>query len=301
MKLNYDRNSKNPTYFIQMGIRNGKKVTTKNVVRIGKHSELLEITDDPLSYAKKQVEEYNKKLKEEKVEMTTTINFDEKVKNKGSVASESLCKNIGYFVLKQIYSDLDLKSFFENTCKDKKITFNPNLINMALTMLRILDPGSKLYSQRKLSSLYGDIDFPYQNIPRFMDILEENYDNYLSFLFNASNNVIQRNTSICYFDCTNFYFEKEQEDEDYFDDVTGELIKGLLKYGISKEHRPNPIVQMGLFMDGDGIPLSMCINSGSDNESLCAVPAEKEMLKMFKKKDIIYCSDAGLGYKNARL
>ena len=301
MKLNYDRNSKNPTYFIQMGIRNGKKVTTKNVVRIGKHSELLEITDDPLSYAKKQVEEYNKKLKEEKVEMTTTINFDEKVKNKGSVASESLCKNIGYFVLKQIYSDLDLKSFFENTCKDKKITFNPNLINMALTMLRILDPGSKLYSQRKLSSLYGDIDFPYQNIPRFMDILEENYDNYLSFLFNASNNVIQRNTSICYFDCTNFYFEKEQEDEDYFDDVTGELIKGLLKYGISKEHRPNPIVQMGLFMDGDGIPLSMCINSGSDNESLCAVPAEKEMLNMFKKKDIIYCSDAGLGYKNARL
>ena len=66
MKLNYDRNSKDPTYFIQMGIRNGKKVTTKNVARIGKHSELLKITDDPLAYAKKQVEEYNKKIKEEK-------------------------------------------------------------------------------------------------------------------------------------------------------------------------------------------------------------------------------------------
>ena len=301
MKLNYDRKSKNPTYFIQMGIRNGKKVTTKNVVRIGKHSELLKITDDPLAYAKKQVEEYNKKLKEEKVEMNMTIDFEEKVKNKGDIASESLCKNIGYFVLKQIYSDLNLKAFFNKVCKDKKVVFDPNQINMALTMLRILDPGSKLYSQRKLSSLYGDVDFAYQAIPRFMDILEENYEDYLAHLFDASNDIIKRNTSVCYFDCTNFYFEKEQEDEDYFDDVTGELIKGLLKYGISKEHRPNPIVQMGLFMDGDGIPLSMCINSGSDNESLCAVPAEREMLKMFKNKDIIYCSDAGLGYKNTRV
>ena len=105
---------------------------------------------------------------------------------------------------------------------------------------------------------------------------------------------------MCYFDCTNFYFEKESEDEDVYDEITGELIEGLLKYGVSKEHRPNPIVQMGLFMDADGIPLSMCINPGSDNESLCAVPTEKKMLKMFENKDIIYCSDAGLGYNDTR-
>lgn len=120
-------------------------------------------------------------------------------------------------------------------------------------------------------------------------------------ILEASNNIIKRNTSVCYFDCTNFYFEKEEEDEDTIDDVTGEVIKGLLKYGVSKEHRPNPIVQMGLFKDGDGIPLSMCINPGSDNESLCAVPAETKMLKMFEDKDIIYCSDAGLGYANTRI
>lgn len=89
-------------------------------------------------------------------------------------------------------------------------------------------------------------------------LLEEHYDEYLSFLFDSSNTVIKRNTSVCYFDCTNFYFEIEEEDEDVYDDVTGELIKGLLKYGVSKEHRPNPIAQMSLFMDGDGIPLSMC-------------------------------------------
>ena len=301
MKLYYDRKSKDPTYFIQMGIRNGKKTTTKNIARIGKHSELLSITDDPLTYALKQVDEYNKKLNEEKVTYTQTIDFNEKIINNGDIASKSLCKNIGYLVLNKIYSDLDLKEFFESICKDKKITFDPNLINMALTTLRILDPGSKLYSQSKLNTLYGDIDFSYQAIPRYMDILEENYNEYLSFLFKSSNKIIKRNTSVCYFDFTNFYFEKESEDEDIYDDVTNELIKGLLKYGVSKEHRPNPIVQMGLFMDGDGIPLSMSINSGSDSESINAVPSEKELIKMFKDKDIIYCSDAGLGYTNTRV
>ena len=301
MKLNYDRKSHDPTYFIQVGIRNGKKVTTKNIVRIGKHSELEAITDDPLEYAKQKVAEYNKKIKEEKVDINITVNFDEKVIHKGNIISESLAKNIGYFELKQIYSELKLSDFFDKVCKGKKITFDPNQINMVLSVLRTIDPGSKLYSHSKLSSLYGDFDFPYQAISKYMDILEENYDEYLAYLFDSSNNVIKRNTSICYFDCTNFYFEKEEEDEDTYDDVTGELIKGLLKYGVSKEHRPNPIVQMGLFMDGDGIPLSMCINPGSDNESLCAVPAEQKMLKMFKNKDIIYCSDAGLGYTNTRI
>ena len=301
MKLYYDRKSKDPTYFIQMGIRNGRKTTTKNIVRIGKHSELLSITDDPLAYALKQVDEYNKKLNEEKVTYTQTIDFNEKIINNGDTSSSSLCKNIGYLVLNKIYSDLDLKEFFESICKDKKITFDPNLINMALTTLRILDPGSKLYSQSKLNTLYGDIDFSYQAIPKYMDILEENYNEYLSFLFKSSNKIIKRNTSVCYFDFTNFYFEKESEDIDVYDDVTNELIKGLLKYGVSKEHRPNPIVQMGLFMDGDGIPLSMSINSGSDNESINAVPSEKELIKMFKDKDIIYCSDAGLGYTNTRV
>ena len=301
MKLYYDRKSKDPTYFIQMGIRNGKKTTTKNIVRIGKHSELLSITDDPLAYALKQVDEYNKKLSEEKVTYTQTIDFNEKIINNGDIASKSLCKNIGYLVLNKIYSDLDLKKFFEKVCKGRKVTFNLNLINMALTTLRILDPGSKLYSQSKLNTLYGDIDFPYQAIPKYMDILEENYNEYLSFLFKSSNKIIKRNTSVCFFDCTNFYFEKESEDEDVYDDITGELIKGLLKYGVSKEHRPNPIVQMGLFMDGDGIPLSMSINSGSDSESINAVPSEKELIKMFEDKDIIYCSDAGLGYTNTRV
>lgn len=301
MKLNYDRKSKDPTYFIQVGIRNGKKVTTKNVERIGKHSELLKITDDPLEYARQKVKEYNDNLKNSRVEYNITIHFDDKVINRGNIVSSSTCRNIGYLYLKEIYSSLKLSGFFEKVCSDRRIAFHPDMINMVLAFSRILDPGSKLHTLKNLSHFYGDFDFSHQDILRFMDILEENYDEYLSHLFESSNKVIKRNTSVCYFDCTNFYFEKETEDEDVYDEITGELIKGLLKYGVSKEHRPNPIVQMGLFMDADGIPLSMCINPGSDNESLCTVPAEKKMLKMFENKDIIYCADAGLGYNDARV
>jgi len=133
-----------------------------------------------------------------------------------------------------------------------------------------------------------------------MDILQNNYDNYLEHLFLNSGNIVKRNTSVCYFDCTNYYFESESEDDEYVDKATGEILKGLRKYGPSKEHRPNPIVQMGLFMDGNGIPISMCINSGSDNEQKCAVPLEEKIVKMFKGKRFIYCADAGLGSLDIR-
>ena len=109
-----------------------------------------------------------------------------------------------------------------------------------------------------------------------------------------------RDTSVCYLDCTNYYFEVETYDDDYVDEVTGEIIKGLRKYGPSKEHRPNPLVEMGLFMDANGIPLSMCIAPGSENEQTLAIPLEKKLTKMLEGKRFIYCADAGLGSINIR-
>jgi transposase len=133
-----------------------------------------------------------------------------------------------------------------------------------------------------------------------MDILADNLDSYLEHLFVNSNNIVPRNTAVCYYDCTNYYFEVETEDEDYVDTVTGEIIKGLRKYAVSKDHRPNPVVQMGLFMDGNGIPISMCIHPGSDNEQKSAIPLEKKISRMFQGKPFIYCADAGLGSFNIR-
>lgn len=300
MKLNYDRKSKDPTYFIQMGIRNGKKTTTKNVKRIGKHSELLAITSDPLAYAKKQVEEFNREYQEGKIDMSLKVNFNEKLSASDNVASKSTLLNIGYFFLQKIYGDLKLKDFFRTVQDNSKVSFDCNDINRFLSFSRILDPRSKLGTFDRLDSYYEKPSFEYQHILRFLDVLQENYDEYLEHLFLNSGNIVKRNTSVCYFDCTNYYFECEDEDDEYVDEVTGEILKGLRRYGPSKEHRPNPIVQMGLFMDGNGIPISMCINPGSDNEQKCAIPLEQKITKMFKGKRFIYCADAGLGSLDIR-
>ena len=301
MKLWYDRKSKDPTYFVQLGIRNGKKTTTKNIARIGRHSDLLKITDDPLSYAKEQVIKYNEEAKKNnQVSLELKVNFAEKLKASGSVVSSSSRLNIGYFFLQKLYHDLEIRSFFETVTAGSKITFAPDLINRFLTCSRILHPDSKLGTHQHLENFYERPQFDYVHILRTMDILEEHYDEYISHLFEKSNNIIKRNTSVCYYDCSNYYFETETEDEDYVDEVTGETVKGLRKYGPSKEHRPNPIVEMGLFMDSDGIPLSMCITSGSDNEQTTAIPLEKKLTKMFGKKKFIYCADAGLGSLHIR-
>lgn len=301
MKLNYDRKSKDPTYFIQKGYRNGKKVTTKNIARIGKHSELLKITDDPLAYAREQVAKYNEEEKNNNtVSMEVKFNFAEKIKATSRPASSSTNSNIGYFFLQQLYHDLQISSFFQEITKNSKITFDPNDVNRFLTFARVLEPDSKLGTYDHLDRYFEHPEFEYVHMLRTMDILQEHYSEYMNHLFTYSNNIVKRNTSVCYYDCSNYYFEIETDDEDYVDEVTGEIIKGLRKYGPSKEHRPNPIVEMGLFMDADGIPLSMCITHGSANEQTTAVPLEKELTKMFNGKKFIYCADAGLGSLDIR-
>lgn len=301
MKLYYDRNSKDPAYFIQMGIRNGKKTTTKNVARIGKHSELLKITDDPLAYANEQVKKYNEEYKKQnKVSLEIKVDFDKKIKAANAPASKSSLLNIGYFFLQQFYHGLDIGSFFKTITADMKNEFDPDLVNRFLTYSRILHPDSKLGTHQHLSRYYEQPGFDYVHILRTMDIMQEHYEEYISHLFNASCRIVKRDTSVCFYDCSNYYFEIESDDEDYTDEVTGEIVKGLRKYGPSKEHRPNPIVEMGLFIDKDGIPLSMCITSGSDNEQTTAVPLEKQLTKMLKGKKFIYCADAGLGSLNIR-
>lgn len=300
MKICYDKKSKDPIYYIQQGFRNGKKTTTKNVARIGKHSELLRITDDPLTYAKEQVERYNKEMKNNKATMEVTIDFDEKIMASKDLVSSSNQRNIGYFFLQKIYHDLGIGDFLKKATADLKITFDPDQVNRFMTYARILDPDSKLGTYDHLNRYYEQPDFGYVHMLRTMDILEKNYDHYLDHLFQQSNNIVPRDTSVCYFDCTNYYFEVETYDDDYVDEVTGEVIKGLRKYGPSKEHRTTPIVEMGLFMDSRGLPLSMCINSGSDNEQICAVPLEQKLTKMLRGKKFIYCADAGLGSINIR-
>ena len=300
MKLCYDRKSKDPTYFIQQGFRNGQKTSTRNVKRIGKHSELLAITDDPLTYAKEQVAKYNEEMKNAKVSMDLPIDFDRKVKASDNVVSASTLKNIGYYYLGQIYRDLQVGKFFKKIISDRKIEFDPDVVNRFLSCARIIAPSSKRRAHLHRSEYYEQPDFDYVHILRTMDLMEENYEGYLRHLYDHSTDIVKRDTSVCYYDCSNFYFEIESPDDDYVDEVTGEIIDGFRKYGMIKEHRPNPIVEMGLFMDADGIPLSMCLVPGNQSEQTTAIPLEKELGKMLKKKPFIYCADAGLGSYHIR-
>ena len=301
MKIWYDKKSKDPSYFVQQGIRNGKKVTTKNIFKIGKHSELLaQGHADPLAYAKEVVEEYNKKMKSEKVDLEITIDFNKKLIPSDNVASKSSLLNIGYFFLQDIYSKLNLKDFIKNITKDKKITYNLNDITRFLTFDRVLNPRSKLAAVNNLDFFYEKPSFSHQNVLRGMDILADHYDSYLQHLFENSNTIVKRDTSICYYDCTNYYFEIETADEPYYDEVTGEYLYGLRQYGPSKEHRPNPIVEMGLFMDKDGIPLTMGLYPGNMNEQKTVHELETKLIKTLKNKRLIYCGDAGLGSASIR-
>ena len=301
MKLNYDRKSKDPTYFIQIGFRNGKKTSTRNVARIGRHSELLARgIADPLAYAKQKVAEANEQQKSGKVSMELPVDFTEKLRSSDALASSSSSLGIGYFFLQAVYHQLKLKDFFKKVTTDSKISFDPNEVNRFLTFSRILAPDSKLGTYDNLGHYFEQPSIQYQHILRTMDILYRNYDAYITHLYEQSERIIKRDTSVCYFDCTNFYFETESEDTDV-DEVTGEILKGFRRYGPSKEHRPNPLVEMGLFMDSQGIPISMCLAAGSENEQTLAIPLEEKITRMFHGRRFIYCADAGLSSLNIRL
>ena len=300
MKLYYDKRLKDPTYYIQQGFRNGKKTTTKNIKRLGKHSELLLITDNPLEYAKNEVKKMNEEYRSGRSEFIVTMDFNERIPSTDSPCSNSTSLNIGYLYLKDIYAKLNLSDFFKSVSSDRKITYDCNKICQFLTYARILDPASKYGTYDKLDTYYEKPQVEYQHMIRLLDILDRNSDQYLKHLFDNSENIVKRDTSVMYYDCTNYFFETEKPDEEIVDEVTGEIILGPRQFGISKENKTSPIIEMGLIMDRRGIPISMCIHPGNTNEQLTAVPLEKEVIKMTGNKKFIYCADAGLGSYNIR-
>ena len=303
MKLSYNRKAKDPIYYVAQSIRHGDKTTSFNVAKIGKHSELLASGHkDPLAYAKNVVNKYNAELSDDKSSFDINIDFNKKLTSStNDNYSKSTSLNVGYFYLQDIYNKLNIKNFIDEITKDSKISFDLNDINRFLTFDRILAPKSKYAALGSLENFFETPKFEYQHILRGMDFLSDNYDNYLKHLYINSENVIRRDTSICYYDCTNYYFEIEKNDEDYIDEVTGEVISGFRKYGVSKEHRPNPIIEMGLFMDKNGIPLSMGLYPGNTSEYKTVHELENKLIRQLKNKKIIYCADAGLASASIRI
>ena len=191
--------------------------------------------------------------------------------------------NVGYLFLQKLYNQLKINDIC-NSIQDKyQFHFDLNEILSYLVFARIIYPSSKLETFKQCQNFIVQPKFKLHDEYRALSYIAENMDYIQEQLFNNSKNVIKRNSKVIYYDCTNYFFEIDEEDD-------------LRKYGISKEHKPNPIVGMGLFMDGDGLPLSCNIYPGNMNEQKTLIPEEAKIVDNFKMDStkIILCTDAGL-------
>ena len=279
MRLSTSR-SKNTTiyYIIKDYTKNGKR-STKIVEKIGNINE-IKIKAGNKDY-KQWLNEYVKKYNEEhcKKEIITI-----KKNNKKIIEPNINNKfNVGYLFLEKLYNDLKIKNIC-NTIQDKyQFHFDLNEILSYLVYARIIYPSSKLETYKQCQNFIEQPKFKLHDEYRALSYISENMDYIQEQLFKNSKSVINRNSKVIYYDCTNYFFEIDEEDD-------------LRKYGISKEHKPNPIVGMGLFMDGDGLPLSCNIYPGNQNEQKTLIPEENKIVNNFKLDNtkVILCTDAGL-------
>lgn len=265
-------------YIIKDYTKNGKR-STKHVLRIGNLEE-VKIMAGNMDY-NEWLKEFVKKYNEEHCKNETIII---KKNTKKIIPMNHKCSfNVGYLFLEKLYNQLNIKSICNSISDKYKFQFDLNEILSYLVFARIIYPSSKLETFKQCQNFMEQPKFKLHDEYRALSYIAENMDLIQEQLFHNSKKIIKRNSSVIYYDCTNYFFDIDNEDD-------------FRKYGISKEHRPNPIVGMGLFMDGDGLPLSCNIYPGNQNEQKTLIPEETKIVNNFKldSTKMILCTDAGL-------
>ena len=284
MRLQIIKSKNAQSLYVVKSVYHNKKRTNKVVEKLGTYENLKEsLNEDPIKWAKNYVEKLNQQEKEGTRNILVKYNPTKIIEK-----NQQNSFNGGYLFLEKIYYELGLN----NICKDisKKYKFEYDLDNILSRLVygRIIFPASKLATNDLSKRFIKQPNFELQHIYRALEVISKETDFIQSELYKNSLKVSKRNTNILYYDCTNYFFEIEEE-------------SGLRQYGPSKEHRPNPITQMGLFMDGDGIPLAFNISSGNTNEQVTLTPLEEKILEDFKLSKFIVCTDAGLAsYANRK-
>ena len=307
MYINIVKSVNAVNYYLYESYRNEKgQSKTRIVEKLGNEEEIkrrfdvVDVESWCREYARQKTEEA-KKLALKKSRKVTVV-FEE---NKDK-APDSAIFNAGYFILDSVYHSFGLS----NICEEIKLKhphvkgFNLNNVLRAMLFECIVAPSSKLRLVDNIQSKFLEKnELQVQHVYRAMDLLEKHKDLIQKRLFQYTSVALKdRNVSRLYYDCTNFYTEKELEDCDISNKSDEWYAEhSLRKYGSSKEHRSNPIVQMGLFMDGDGMPLGFCINPGNTSEQLTMKPLENELVKYFNNTDIVVCTDAELASLDNRL
>ena len=276
IKITKTKNAEN-FYVIESTYIN-KKHSSKIIEKLGNLEDVKRKSGnmDPYLWAK----QYAAKLTQEDKENKRTIIKSYSQSKLIPKDIQNKC-NVGYLFLQDIYYKLGLNQICNDITNKYQFKFDLNDILSKLIYSRILFPASKLKTLDLSKRFLEQPNFDYQHIERALPILCKENDFIQSELYKNSKKYAPRNNRILYYDCTNFFFELEIEDE-------------FRKYGKSKENRPNPIVQMGLFMDGDAIPLSCEITPGNKNEQKTLQPLEEKILKDFELSEIVVCTDAGL-------
>ena len=268
---------------------NAGKSTSKIIRKLGTLHELSEMLgtdrDGVMAWAREQARLETEKYKAGKEQQLVQITFH---------ADRQLdynCQKLyegGYLFLQSVYYGLRLDKVCRKIRDRHLFEYDLNAILSDLIYTRILDPDSKRSSFQTAQKYLETPTYQLHDVYRALSVLAENSDLIQAEAYKNSGFLGKRNDRVLYYDCTNYYFEIEQED-------------GQKRYGKSKEHRPNPIVQMGLFTDGNGIPLAFSLFPGNQNEQTSVKPLEKKILQDFHCEKFVYCSDAGLGSENNRV
>ena len=279
MRLSVIKSKNAASFYVIKSVTIDGKRTSKIVEKLGTYDEIKgKLGDkDPYEWAKEYVEELNRLEKEGREPVVIAEYSPSKLINSNIQRSF----NGGYLFLQQIYYALGLHKICDEISDKYKFTFDLNSVLSRLTYGRILFPASKLATFKLSKNFIEQPNFELQHVYRALEYIAKESDFIQSELYKNSLKISKRNTGVLYYDCTNYFFEIEQED-------------GLKQYGFGKDHKPNPIVQMGLFMDGDGIPLAFNISKGNTNEQVTLKPLEKQILSDFDLSKFIVCTDAGL-------
>lgn len=289
MRITTTKSKNSESFYITKSFKNSVGKSSSVVVRkLGTLNELLKehgpTRDDVMLWAKEEArietEKYKKEQKAKSVQITfhadRQLDYDKQCFYRG-----------GYLFLQAIYYGLQMNKICRKLRDKYKFKYDINAILSDLIYARVLEPSSKRSSFKTASEFLEKPSYGLHDVYRALDVLGTECDFIQSEVYKNSHFIGSRNDKLLYYDCTNYYFEIEQEDGDK-------------KYGKSKEHRPNPIIQMGMFMDGDGIPLAFSLFPGNTNEQKSLKPLEQQVIQDFGCQKFIYCSDAGLGSESIR-
>lgn len=298
MHLSPSKPKEGAIYYIAKSFRNERGISTKkNMFRLGTFAEIRarEGIEDAWSWIRSELAKRNEEERLGRQKVKIELSPYSRIKE-----GQQVLYNGADLMLIPLYNRLGLPAICETIQNDTKVKYGLNEILESLVVLRILYPCSKKSTFELNRKRIRKTTFALEDVYRALSLLCTHIDDIQAAVWKNSQKIMQRNTRVIFYDCTNYYFEIEDNDGDYVDKSTGEIVPGLRRRGKSKEHRPNPLVQMGMLMDGDGIPLSFIIFPGNESEQPSLKRIEEMVADKFGLNEFVISTDAGLGSEENR-